>query len=130
MSIPESSTSAGSGVRLFDPHLALESLCDPDLVREAVTAFIEMYPGLRDDTTRAAARRDPVALRLAAHSWKGACAYVGAEATGALASALEIRAADGWVDDAEVQHFVAVVQALNSELEEWCRATVPQESRP
>lgn len=115
--------------KLFDPALALQSLSDQDLLLEAVTAFLEMSPGLRDETMLAVERRDPVALRLAAHSWKGACSYIGAEVTRTLAGALESQAAEGRIDEGEVRHFVAVVRALVAELQEWYRSAVPQESR-
>jgi len=84
---------AETNVATFDERAALGYAGgDRRLLTEVVTLFRADYPSSLRSIDRALARRDPEALRLAAHRLKGAIAIVGAAASRQIASDLEEKA--------------------------------------
>jgi HPt (histidine-containing phosphotransfer) domain-containing protein len=123
--------STSEAFRQFDPHLALETLQTTNLLAEAAGAFVEMYPGLVSQTDGAARQLDWPALRMAAHSWKGACCYVGAREAAELAAALEQRAvernSEGLAE--RIGLFLVVLEELQAEIRQWLASGTQQELR-
>lgn len=107
--------------RAFDLPAALRQLGGPELLREAASAFVEMYPSLLAGTLTAAEGQEWEALRLRAHNWKGASSYLAATEVNALAGALELRAAECQAEglEAEVDRFTGALVRLRIELEAW-----------
>lgn len=120
-----------TGTPLFDPQLALASLESPELLAEAVDAFIGMYDGLAQETRAAFDRRDWPALQMSVHSWKGACLYVGASAVSSTAATLEAGIAEGHTGEvpAQLRRFETMLAQLQAELTAWHRAEVQRGSR-
>ena len=75
---------------VFDPdHLAEASADDLAFQREVVGDFLGRLDGLLGEVAQALARRDPTAVRLAAHTLKGASASLGARALAEAGAGLE-----------------------------------------
>ena len=99
---------------LLDRAAALERLGgDTALLVEMVSLFQQDAPRLLADMHAALGQQNAEALRRAAHSLKGAAAYIGATATSDLAYRLEQLAADGQLAEAS-QTLVELEQALST----------------
>jgi HPt (histidine-containing phosphotransfer) domain-containing protein len=105
-------------VRILDESLVLDrqqlydiTLNDPELMREVLSALL-------DDTSRqvllmdaAIRRHDPEDMRRLAHSCKGACANVGANAAAGVLRRLEQQAVEG-----QIAACASTIAALSIEL--------------
>jgi two-component system, sensor histidine kinase and response regulator len=92
-------------VAIFDESAALGYTGgDRELLAEVVTLFRADYPSSLRAIDRALRRRDPEAVRLAAHRLKGAIATVGAPAGRHAAAALEEAARAGDFERARTTH--------------------------
>jgi CheY-like chemotaxis protein len=87
--------SAIAEVAAFDRNAAIERLGgDEALFREVASLFLSDAPQQLDEIRRAATTRDAATLRRAAHSLKGAAAYVGGTSAAAAAHRLELLGAE------------------------------------
>jgi PAS domain S-box-containing protein len=85
----------------FDLELALQSVEDDQaLLRDVIGVFLDECPMLLQDLDKAIDRADAAALRLAAHTVKGATRIFGNRALTEIAKVLEERGARQQLDDA------------------------------
>ncbi len=103
---------------------SLTDLGNPAVFRELLLVFLHDTPGRLAALRRAALAGDPAGVRLAAHTLKGTCGYVGAR--GLVRRCVEVEAAcqaggvagaTGLLDGLE-QEFERVRAALEDELRE------------
>jgi HPt (histidine-containing phosphotransfer) domain-containing protein len=101
----------GAAPVTFDRRaLVARTAGDHDLMMEVITAFLEDGPSLLAKVQDAADRRDAEALRLAAHTLKGAASSLGADALAEIAGILERLGAESRLDAA-----VAAARAMSAE---------------
>ena len=120
----ESSPSAGpSGkpdVELFDPKVALDATAgDADLLAEVIEVFLAEHPPWMTDIRRAVEAEDADALRLSAHTLKGAVGTFGSQAGYEAALRLETMGRNGDLTDAgtALVHLETVIAKLRPMLE-------------
>ena len=122
-----SSTSAEAAVPRFDASAFVERLMgNEELARRVAAMFVDTMPGQLAALSKAIARSDATASRIAAHSIKGAAANVGGDSVQDLAARMEKLVESGSMETASsvFPELEANFFSLKPLLEEFCRGNV------